>query len=163
MGRRNAPIWGIAGSDFHAAGGAVELDSYQTIFLVKEKTGEGILNALSSGRVYAVEKLEGPALRLDQYFVQDDTSEKTAQMATELQLEGRPVLTAKLSVLDGTHHGVFVAVIRGGKQIWSFEGQTPLDFEFVDNDQWAGKTYYRLDVRGKKIGKLLTNPIFVER
>ena len=65
--------------------------------------------------------------------------------------------------MDGTHHGVTVAVIGGGMQVWSFEGQTPLDFEFVDNDQWAGKTYYRLDVRGKKIGKLLTNPIFVER
>jgi len=163
MGRRNAPIWGIAGSDFHAADGAVELDSYQTIFWVKEKTREGVLDALSSGRVYAVEKHAGPALRLDQYFVRDDTSKRTAQMAGDLMLDGRPVLTGKLSVLDGTHHGVTVAVIRGGKQVWSFEGQTPLDFEFVDSDKWAGKTYYRLDVRGKGIGKLLTNPIFVER
>jgi hypothetical protein len=163
MGRRKAPVWGIAGSDFHAAGGAVELDSYQTVFLAKKKTGAEIMKALAAGRFYAVEKLEGPALRLDQYFVQDDSSQKTAQIAGELQFEGRPVLAARLSVLDGTHHGITVTVIRGGKQVWSFEGQTPLDFKFVDRDEWAGKTYYRLDVQGKRIGKLLTNPIFVER
>jgi hypothetical protein len=53
--------------------------------------------------------------------------------------------------------------VRGGKPIWSFEGETPLKFQFVDHDHWSGKTFYRLDAGGKAAGQLLSNPIFVVR
>ncbi|MBW2438857.1 MAG: hypothetical protein JRH12_00160, partial [Deltaproteobacteria bacterium] len=81
----------------------------------------------------------------------------------ELAVGDSPVIEGRLSATDGGHHDVTVTVVKGGKPVWSFEGQTPLDFRFVDPGQWSGKTFYRLDVSGKGAGKLLSNPIFVER
>ena len=54
-----------------------------------------------------------------------------------------------------------VSILKDGKQAWSFEGQTPLDFHLEDEDGRAGKSYYRLDVKGQATGQLLSNPIFV--
>jgi hypothetical protein len=45
----------------------------------------------------------------------------------------------------------------------SFKGETPLEFHFVDQDQRAGKMFYRLDVRGRGVGRLLSNPVFVSK
>jgi hypothetical protein len=73
------------------------------------------------------------------------------------------VVEGLLSATDGGHHSVAVAIIRGGEEVWSFESETPLNFRFVDHVKWSGKTFYRLDVSGKAGGKLLSNPIFVER
>jgi len=67
-GNRSKPAWGISGADFHDEKAGVELDTFQTIFLVKHKTTEAILEALSKGRLYAVRKEgKGYRLSLDQF------------------------------------------------------------------------------------------------
>jgi len=67
----------------------------------------------------------------------------------------------RLSTSDGSRRMVNVSLIRGGEIMESFKGETPLEFHFVDQDQRAGKMFYRLDVRGRGAGRLLSNPIFV--
>ena len=155
------PAWGIAGSDFHDDKGGVSLDRYQTVFLVENKRPTDILQALERGRIYAVLKIAGFRLSLDSFQIEDSDTGQPAISGEELAVGGSPVIEGRLSATDGGHHNVTVAVIRGGKAVWSFEGQTPLDFRLVDPDQWSGKTFYRLDVSGKKAGKLFSNPIFV--
>jgi len=63
--------------------------------------------------------------------------------------------------MDNGQHSVKVSLIRGGEVVKIFKGETPLAFNFVDQDYRPGKTYYRLDVRSKGVGRLLSNPIFV--
>ena len=162
-GERALPAWGIAGSDFHEDNGSVSLDTFQTVFLVENKRSVDILKAIERGRVYAVRKAGSFRLSLDNFEIADNETGKRVILGEELVVGDLPVIKGRLSATDGGHHDVMVAVIRGGKSIWSFEGQTPLDFRFVDPDQWSGKTFYRLDIGGKGAGKLLSNPIFALR
>jgi len=162
-GDRADPVWGIAGSDFHGGGSGTELDTFQTVFLVKNRRQKDVLQALERGRLYAVRKAAGFRLSLDQFQIKDDESDKRALLGEELAIGRAPVITGRLSATDGGHYRVAVSIIRGGEPIWSFEGQTPLDFKFVDPDQWSGKTFYRLDASGKVAGQLLSNPIFAVR
>lgn len=162
-GRRAEPVWGIAGSDFHGDKDGVGLDSFQTVFLVENRGRKEVLTALERGRIYAVSKTAGFRLSLDQFQIKDDETGKGAILGEELRLKHTPVVEGRLSATDGGHYSVAVSIIRGGKPIWSFEGETPLNFQFVDPVQWSGKTFYRLDVSGRAAGQLLSNPIFVVR
>ena len=162
-GDRADPVWGIAGSDFHGGENGVSLDTFQTVFLVENRRQKDVLQALEQGRMYAVAKAGGFRLSLDQFQIKDDKTDKRAIVGEELLIDRSPVVAGRLSATDGGHYSVAVSIIRGGKPIWSFEGQTPLDFKFVDPVQWSGKTYYRLDASGKTAGQLLSNPIFVVR
>lgn len=162
-GSRSDPVWAIAGADFHEEKNGFDLDTFQTVFLVKKKDQTEVIKALESGRIYAVMKSKNMRLSLDKFEVKDKTSGTTVIMGEEMIARGAPVIEGRLSASDGGRHEVRVSIIRGGKIAWSFEGRTPLDFNLLDKDQWRGKTFYRLDVKGKAGGHLLSNPIFVTR
>jgi len=162
-GRRDQAVWGIAGSDFHSEKKGIDLDTFLTIFLVKNKSRKEVLHALERGRFYAVRKSRDIRLSLDQFKMKDKATGNTAIMGEELNLNGLPIVAGRLSASDRGRYSVTVSIVRGGELVWSFEGETPLDFHLVDQDGWNGKTYYRLDVRGKTGGHLLSNPIFVTR
>ena len=162
-GDRTEPVWGIAGADFKEEKNGNGLDTFLTVFLVKNRNSRDVLNALKRGRVYAVRKTAGFRLSLDQFEILDEGSGRNAIMGEELRSDSKPVVEGRLSATDGGRYSVAVSIIRGGEQAWSFEGQTPLNFKFVDHVQWSGKTFYRLEVSGKVAGQLLSNPIFVVR
>jgi hypothetical protein len=162
-GHRGHPVWAIAGSDFHEEQKGIDLDTFQTTFLVKDKRHQDVMHALARGRMYAVRKSEDMRLSLDQFQIEDKSTGNTVIMGEEMIARGTPVVEGRLSASDGGRHAVTVFIIRGGKQAWSFEGQTPLDFHLLDQNQWSGKTFYSLDVKGKAGRHLLSNPIFVTR
>ena len=118
------------------------------------------MEALSKGRFYAVQKGGVPRLSMDQFQVKDEETGNSVISGQELDLDGFPLLDIRLSVADNGRYPVKVSLIRGGEVMESFEGKTPLEIHFVDEEYHAGKTYYRLDVRGAA-GRLLSNPIFV--
>ena len=162
-GRRGQPVWAIAGADFHREQNGVELDTFQTIFLVHARRSQAVLQALERGRFYAVQKSKDSRLSLDQFKIRDNSSGKAAIMGEEISVKGTPILEGRISALDGSGQNVSISIFRGGKQTWSFKGQTPLDFHLEDQDGWNGKSYYRLDVQSTTGGRLLSNPIFVVR
>lgn len=162
-GRRGQPVWAIAGADFHQEQNGLDLDTFQTIFLVDDKRSQAVLQALERGRFYAVKKLKDSRLALDHFKIKDNSSGNVAIMGEEIKLNGTPVVEGRISALDRSRQDVAISIIRGGKPTWTFKGQTPLDFHLVDHDGWNGKTFYRLDVRSKTGGHLLSNPIFVLR
>ena len=162
-GERARPVWGIAGSDFKEEKNGHGMDDFLTVFLVKNRDAGDVLKSLERGRVYAVRKSGEFRLSLNEFRIADEVSRRKAIMGEELRSDGQPIVEGKISATDGGRYGVSVMINRGGVIVWSFEGQTPLKFRFVDHEQWSGKTFYRLDVSGKKAGKLLSNPIFVER
>ena len=162
-GSRTRPVWAIAGSDFHKEKKGLKLDTFQTIFMVKQKRSTEVLQALEQGRIYAVRKAEGMRLTLDQFRIKDKITGQTATMGEELRSNGLPIVEGRISASDGGHYPVTVSIVRAGRQNWSFEGKTPLEFKLVDHDPSNRKTFYRLDVQGKSAVRLLSNPIFVTR
>jgi hypothetical protein len=110
-----------------------------------------------------VRKSKDSRLSLDQFQVKDKSSGNAAIMGEEINVKGAPIVEGRISALDKSRQDVTVSIVRDGKQAWTFEGQTPLDFHLVDQDGWNGKTFYRLDVKSKTGGYLLSNPIFVTR
>jgi hypothetical protein len=162
-GRRDQPVWAIAGADFHQEQKGFELDTFQTVFWVNDKRSSDVLQALEQGRLYAVRKSGASRLSLEQFQIMDNSNGNAAIMGEDVKVNGAPIIEGRLSAADRSRHAVTVSIIRGGQEAWTFEGQTPLDFHIVDQDGWHGKTFYRLDVKGKTIGHLLSNPIFVIR
>ncbi len=158
---RDRPVWAIAGADFHVEKKGVELDTFQTVFLVKSKTVQAIMGALAAGRIYAVRKGSGPRLILDRFRVKDTSAVAVARMGEEMTVRGLPEIEGALSVDGGGRHLVEVSLIRAGKLWQQFEGMTPLAFEFVDREERSKKNYYRVTVQGRGIGRLVSNPIFV--
>ena len=75
----------------------MQLDTFQTIFLVKNKTVDDVLDALSSGRVYAVRKSKEPRLVLDKFTVIDTANASQAIMGQELVIKGLPILEGRIS------------------------------------------------------------------
>ena len=162
-GSRVEPVWAIAGADFHEEKNGIGLDSYQTVFLVKNKRRRDVLAALDRGRFYAVRKSKTGRLKLEHFQIKDKLTGKTGILGEELDIKGRPAIIGQLSSLDGVRQSITVTIIRGGEVAWTLEGQTPLEFHLTDPDEWGGKSYYRLDVKSKTDGYLLSNPIFVTR
>jgi hypothetical protein len=159
-GMRLKPAWGIAGADFHEESNGMALDTYQTIFMVKEKTTRDILEALSRGRIYAVRKDKKPRLSLDSFQVKNNQG-MVGIMGDELLVDGPITVSVKLSLMDGKTTHIQVRLIRSGRIVKTFEGDTPLIFKYEDMIHHQQKIYYRIDTRGPTAGDLLSNPIFV--
>lgn len=163
-GKRSSPVWGIAGADFHAEKNGIDLDTFQTIFWAKDKSAAAVLSALESGKVYAVQKSGNYRLSLDRFEAIDQGTGKKARMGDEIDATGPLlIISGRVSASDRESYPVKVVLIRGGEVWESFEGMTPLEFHFVEKDQWNGKIFYRLEVRGPASHWLLSNPIFVSR
>lgn len=162
-GERQHPVWGIAEANFQGDARGVKMDSYQTVFLVKNETEHEILQALAKGRVYAKQKGKGAGLKLDEFKVADKTTANAALMGEEIQITKTSIISGKLSADDAGRYNVRVLLVKGGDIMQSFEGHTPIEFLFEDSEIFSGKTFYRLIVEGDKVGKIISNPIFVER
>jgi len=162
-GLRDRLAWAIAGSDFHEEQTGFELDTFQTVFLVENKQISDILSALEHGRIYAVKKSHDGRLSLDQFKIKDPSTGETATMGEEIDIKVPPLVAGRISAADQGQQTVKISIFRDGKLSWTFDGQTPLEFQLLDEEGWRGKTYYRLDVKSKTGGYLLSNPIFVTR
>jgi len=162
QGKRSHPVWVIAGADFHKDkndGGVIDFDSYQTIFLLKNKGVKAILDALSSGKIYAAQKGNNGRLSIDRFQIGSKGSKVYANMGEKLN---NPLLTEiniVISATDKASYPIKINLIRGGRVLKKLEGNTPYEIKLEDNDRWTGINYYRLEVDG--FGKVLSNPIFV--
>lgn len=160
-GERKKPVWGIAEADYHADKQGIALDTFQTVFLVRNKSAQGLLEALAKGRVYAVLNEKGPPLVLERFEVQEEGGGPGATMGEELRAEGFPVVAGRISLAGMEPAALEVQLIRDGRVWQSIDGHTPLEFRFVDQRKITKRSYYRLAVKSPRRGRLLSNPIFV--
>jgi hypothetical protein len=164
-GQKARPVWGISAADFHKEGAAgARLGRYPTIFLVKDKTKKDILDALREGRMYAYcGDVALPRLVLEDFSITDSDNSQEGVMGEEIYLKSYPIITIHVSTI-GLEKGnsLTIRLVRSGRLIQSFTGETPLSIYYQDEFFEPGrKIYYRLDIRDKKGRKLVSNPIFV--
>lgn len=165
-GKRTKPVWVIGEVDYRGHG--FSIDETQTVFLIKEKSNEEIMNALATGKMYAAMG-DANQLSLNSFVIEDTESGKLAFMGDEIVLTGKPRIRIVITV-DKTHkssaykkRSFNIDLIRNGSVIKTFEANDSIDIAY-DDDYYNPdeKIYYRLAIDTSYLFRgIVTNPIFV--
>ena len=140
------------------------MNTFQTVFCVKEKSSKAVLEALAKGRIYAVRKSRmGPRLVLDNFTVATVDGRRKASTGAEIEIDEPPVLSVEIVSSDNLAHAVVVEIIKNGS-IWETrKTETPVSLQIVDDSLDSEVSYYRLAVTSSECGRLLSNPIFARK
>ncbi len=163
-GRRAKPVWGIATADFHKDGGAGQkLGDFPTVFLVREETKAEVLEAMRTGRMYAVQGPYPQRLILDEFSLCAAGCEAKAVSGQEIQARQAVRIRVALSLKIPESKKVAIRLIHAGKLIRTLKTALPAKIQFQDVYYQPGeKTFYRIEARAAGAGRLLSNPIFVK-
>jgi hypothetical protein len=157
-GQRAKPIWGEGEIDYHWDQKGNQIHDILTVFLVKERTSQAVLEALRQGRMYAVRGGD-EQLVLDTFEVESEIRRGIA--GEEIPSQGLARISMRIDKLNGKQEEVKLRLIRSGQVIAQFSGLTPLEFQQVDTGIRPGeKIYYRLMAQSRS-SRLTSNPIFV--
>jgi len=161
-GRREKPVWGISTADFHQDGRlGLKLGAFPTTFLVKEFSKAAILDAIKQGRMYG-SRGDGSAWPQLDYFNILGTNGDKVHMGETLTTTDFPLIKFRVSYKGDKKVPVKIHIVRGGTPVLfrTVNGETPLEFELLDEEALAGRmTFYRLVDTQKH---LASNPIFVK-
>ncbi len=163
-GTRKTPPWGLSGIDFHKLGqnSWSYLDRGQTIFLVGEKSRQGVLDAMRHGRMYAVYQGGGGRLRLETFALVSASDERRAISGERIGAgEATLHLRAQITCAGSEPVVLQVQLIDSGRVMQRFEGETPLQIEH-DFRGRLPRGFVRIDARAHQY-RLLSNPIFYSR
>lgn len=159
IGQRSQPPFALGEIAFHTPGSAgIELDQVLTVFWVKDRTADGLIDALRQGRFYAT----GKNLRLDTFHVESHGGQRLVTPGEALDLTDARNVTVRLSVIatDKGAYPISVTIIRSGQVVSKVAGVTPFEQQFVDDAVSPDtKNFYRVVVEGA--GEILSNPIFI--
>ncbi len=143
-----------------------DIDLRFNVAWVEEKSEAGLLEAVSKGRFYALQRGRSAPLVLKDFYAADETGQKATLGGT--LVSGRPAhLHAEIISNSTLNAEISVQLISGGRVIHTAAGKGLVSFNF--NLERAGayspekKNYYRLAVSAPEpeLGILLSNPIFV--
>jgi hypothetical protein len=159
-GERSRAPWAIGEAGFHDHSANKKLGTIETVFVVKEHTEAGVLDALKRGRMYARQRT--PALALDLAAFAVTAADASAGVGETVRAApGTPVsVTATVAASDGGRHEVRVMLIRNGAVAGAWTGMTPLRVAHDETSESA-PVVFRLEARGPAATRVLANPIFV--
>ena len=136
----------------------------QTIFLLKEKSEESVIEALKAGRIYALHlyKENAPTLVLDDFTIENVSRKTVAYMGDELRTGENPHLRIHVSCPETDKNASYkIDIIRNGEVIHQFKSSGNTEMLYDDNYFKSGEcVYYRLDIDGPS--RIISNPIFVK-
>ncbi len=160
-GKREKPVWGISTADFHEDGRlGLKLGAFPTTFLVREFSKTAILDAMRQGRMYCSRGDGKSWPQLDRFDVLGPEGHK-AHMGETLTTAGFPLIRFRVSYMGDEKVPMTIHLVRGGTLLRTVNGETPLEFELLDQGAPPGQmTYYRLV---DSVKHLTSNPIFVKR
>ena len=163
-GQRSTPPALVGEIAFHGPDHAgKELDQVVTVLWVRDRTVAGVLDALRSGRSYAVERYRKEfGYRLDDFRVDVQGGARTAGPGETLDPEGARDVMVRVSVSATDHgaHPVMARIIRSGQVIARVDGRTPFTYAMADTTAPVGEWLaYRVQVVGE--GEILSNPVYV--
>ena len=158
-GERSRPAWGLGESGFHDSSAGKRLGRVLTVFLVRERTEAGVLEALRQGRLYALQRTPQTALALGEFGA---TSEGARAVSGEtLRPAPGSVITLAVAIeaVGAPATDLKVVLVRSGEIAEAWTGATP--FRATHRIAWDGRpTVFRIEARGAG-GRLLSSPIFV--
>ena len=161
-GTREKPVWGYGGNNYLCENGGTKLGEIRTIFLVRQKSRDEILEAMASGRMYAVRQTGDERISLDNFTLSDIISGQQATMGEELISNDFPELKIKVRMTSGTEKTVRLSVIRNGTEVKQEKVSLPYELTWrdVNLNKNNGPLFYRLKVEADSKNYLVSNPIF---
>jgi len=161
-GTRKKPVWGYGGNNYLCENGGAKLGEIRTILLVRQKSRDDILEAMASGRMYAVRQTGDERISLDNFTLSDITSGQQATMGEELISKDFPELKIKVRMTSGTEKTVRLSVIRNGTEVKQEKVSLPYELTWrdVNLNKNNGPLFYRLKVEADSKNYLVSNPIF---
>ena len=160
-GERERPVWGICGLDFHKENqnSWSKLDRGQTIFWVRERSREAVLDAMMHGRTYAVFQGGASKIQLDNYSLSLPYGNTKAISGGMVESRGDILeLSVSLSMKDASSVPIEIDLIESGKRLFTLKGETPMRISRKILPS-RSKGYVRLMVRSQNY-RIVTNPIF---
>jgi len=163
QGQREKPVWGYGGNNYLCEDGRAKFGEVRTIFLVRQKSRDDVLDAMASGRMYAVRQTGDERISLDDFTVSDVLSGRQANMGEELVSNDFPELKIKIRMINGTEKTVRLSVIRNGLEVKKETIALPYELTWrdVNFDKNDGPVFYRLTVEADPENYLVSNPIFI--
>ncbi len=163
-GNREQPVWGFGGNDYLCENQKGDsLGSVRTIFLVRERNNNTILDAMKKGRMYAVRQADANRLSLDEFVVKDQKSGSQVTMGEELVATGFPIISLKLRSVREGNKTAQIKIIRNGALVK--EETVSLPSELIWKDIGINRkepVYYRVMATVSPQDHLVSNPIFVK-
>ena len=163
-GERKKPLWTVGELDLHAEGeaGGKFIGEVETVIRVRQRSKGAVLEALSTGAMYAVRQARTSRLILDHFDVVCDS--QRAQSGERIAADGPCRVEARLRREGEPLEAVTLVLLRNGEV--TDERKVEIDEEgvtllWMDEDIPAGTRYYRLIVERGNNPVLYTNPIFV--
>jgi hypothetical protein len=158
-GQRTRAPWALAESGFHDYSAGKKLGPVQTVFLVRERTEAGVLEALRAGRMYAQQRGRDNGLALE--FTVAAAGAAAISGETLRATPGQTLeVTVAIEATGPRPAEVRVTLVRSGSVIAAWSGAAPL--RNIHRETWDGKpAVFRLEARGGG-ARLLSNPIFVK-
>jgi len=163
-GEREHPVWGFGGNDYFCEEQkGDQLGSVRTIFLVRERNNNTVLDAMKSGRMYAVRQADANRLSLDEFVVEDQKAGNQITMGQELVATDFPAVKLKLRSVQGGNKTAQIQIIRNGALVK--EETVSLPYELTWRDVGISRkepVYYRIKAMVSPTDYLISNPIFVK-
>jgi len=161
-GEREHPVWGFGGNDYLCED-KDRLGSVRTIFLVREKNNDTVLDAMKNGRMYAVRQADANRLSLDEFVVEDQKAGNQATMGQELVATDFPAIKLKLRSVQGGGKTAQIQIIRNGALVKEETVSLPYELTWRDvTIDRKGPVYYRIKAMVSPQDHLVSNPIFVK-
>jgi hypothetical protein len=160
-GERSRPAWGLGESGFHDTNAGKRLARVQTVFMVRERTEAGVLDALRQGRLYARHRSQQTALALGEFAVSTGDIRALSGQTARPSLGALMSLGVAIDAEGAAAADLKVVLLKNGEIAEAWTGGTP--FRATYRETWDGRpTVFRLEARGGG-GRLLSSPIFVRR
>ncbi|MDE2180083.1 MAG: hypothetical protein KGJ40_04440, partial [candidate division NC10 bacterium] len=155
-------VWGIGELGYH--GSEKRLTDVQTFVWVRQRSRQGVLEAIRRGRMFAVQRPHDYTLLLRDFSLSQEGGKRAAISGEELRIAGQDPLLVRIKVeaSDGSHRPLRIDLIRSGALIRHFEGETPFQVVYRDTPlPGSDKIFYRLKITSPHL--LASNPIFAQR
>jgi hypothetical protein len=159
-GQRRRPAWALGEAGFHGPAAGKRLGAVQTVFLVRERSERGVLEALDRGRFYALARTPEGALGLGEFRLL--TGPATAGAGDTVRVPaGTPLeLRAEITGLGPSPPLVRAVLVRNGQAADVWAGRPPV--RILWRETFDGRPLVlRLDARGQPPHRLLSMPIVV--
>lgn len=156
---RKEPVWAMGMLCFDSGDLQKTLLGLRTVILSRSLAKADILKSMKEGKMYVINGADSSAFVLETFTVRDANTGNSAGMGEELVLLA-PVIEARGGFTDGREAGLTVRLIKNGSIIKSFPLRSPFNLEYIDENPFIGKGFYRLEISGDGI-LCVTNPIFV--
>ncbi len=163
-GERERPVWGFGGNDYLCENQkGDQLGSVRTIFLVRERNNDTVLDAMRGGRMYAVRQKDANRLSLDEFVIEDQNADNKVTMGQEIVATDFPTVKLKLRTIQGGNKTAQIQIIRNGVLVKEETVSLPYEMTWRDVEvDRKNSVYYRVKAQVSPQEHLVSNPIFVK-